>query len=50
MREMLILAMSNIYPPYSVTSLNQAGFDGHVRRQCSVWRVTDMLDSQFRRR
>ncbi|WP_248323742.1 MULTISPECIES: histidine kinase [unclassified Caballeronia] len=44
---LLVLAMSNICPLDSVSTLKQAGFDGHVRRPCSVWRVTDLLDSHF---
>ncbi|WP_244851456.1 histidine kinase [Caballeronia sp. SL2Y3] len=44
---LLILAMSNVYPLDSVSTLKQAGFDGHVRRPCSVWRVIDLLDSRF---
>ncbi|WP_250536093.1 histidine kinase [Caballeronia sp. AZ10_KS36] len=44
---LLILAMSNVYPLDSVATLKQAGFDGHVRRPCSVWRVIDLLDSHF---
>ncbi|WP_250475538.1 histidine kinase [Caballeronia sp. GAFFF1] len=46
---LLILAMSNIYPLDSISTLKEAGFDGHVRRPCSVWRVTDLLDSHFHR-
>ncbi|MDR5873250.1 histidine kinase [Caballeronia sp. LZ062] len=47
---LLILAMSNICPLDSLATLKEAGFDGHVRRPCSVWRVTDLLDSHFSRR
>ena len=48
--KLLILAMSNIYPVDSVSTLKLVGFDGHVRRPCSLWRVTDLLDSHFGRR
>ena len=50
MGRLLIVAMSNIYPLDSVQTLKAAGFDGHVRRPCSVWRVTDLLDCHFCRR
>jgi len=49
MGDMLILAMSKIYPLDSLPSLKDAGFDGHVRRPCSVWRVADLMDSHFGR-
>ncbi|GGD69894.1 histidine kinase [Caballeronia grimmiae] len=47
--DMLILAMSNIFPLDSVPNLKAAGFDGHVRRPCSVWRVGDLMDGHFGR-
>jgi len=49
MGDMLILAMSNIFPLDSVQNLKEAGFDGHVRRPCSVWRVADLMDGHFGR-
>jgi DNA-binding response OmpR family regulator len=45
---LLILAMSNIWPLDSVTALRNAGFDGHCRRPCSLWRIADLLDEHFR--
>ncbi|VXC90093.1 Histidine kinase [Burkholderia sp. 8Y] len=47
---LLVLAMSNISPLDSVPALKDAGFDGHVRRPCSVWRVTELIDAHFGRR
>lgn len=44
---LLILAMSNIWPLDSVTALRNAGFDGHCRRPCSLWRIADLLDGHF---
>ncbi|CAD6527938.1 response regulator [Paraburkholderia metrosideri] len=44
---LLILAMSNIWPLDSVTALRNAGFDGHCRRPCSLWRIADLLDEHF---
>jgi DNA-binding response OmpR family regulator len=44
---LLILAMSNIWPLDSVTALRNAGFDGHCRRPCSLWRIADRLDGHF---
>jgi DNA-binding response OmpR family regulator len=49
MGNMLILAMSNIFPLDALPNLKEAGFDGHVRRPCSIWRVADLLDSHFGR-
>jgi DNA-binding response OmpR family regulator len=43
----LILAMSNIWPLDSVLALRKAGFDGHCRRPCSLWRIVDLLDGHF---
>ncbi|CAE6866904.1 hypothetical protein R70199_01280 [Paraburkholderia domus] len=43
----LLLAMSNIWPLDPVTLLKEAGFDGHCRRPCSLWRVVDILNSYF---
>jgi CheY-like chemotaxis protein len=45
----LLLAMSNIWPLDPITSLKHAGFDGHCRRPCSLWRVVDILDGYFAR-
>lgn len=46
--DLLILAMSNIWPLDSVRALRKAGFDGHCRRPCSLWRIADLLDGYFR--
>lgn len=43
----LLLAMSNIWPHDSVALLKEAGFDGHCRRPCSLWRVVDILEGYF---
>jgi DNA-binding response OmpR family regulator len=43
----LLLAMSNIWPLDPVAGLKQAGFDGHCRRPCSLWRVVDILEGYF---
>ncbi|MDR5806114.1 histidine kinase [Caballeronia sp. LZ001] len=44
---LLIIAMSNIQPLDSLPSMKEAGFDGHVRRPCSLWRLTDLIESHF---
>jgi DNA-binding response OmpR family regulator len=46
---LLILAMSNIWPLDSIPALRSAGFDGHVRRPCSLWRIIDLVESHYRR-
>ncbi|MFL9900781.1 histidine kinase [Paraburkholderia fungorum] len=43
----LLLAMSNIWPLDPIAGLKQAGFDGHCRRPCSLWRVVDILEGYF---
>lgn len=43
----LLLAMSNIWPNDSVALLKEAGFDGHCRRPCSLWRVVEILEGYF---
>jgi DNA-binding response OmpR family regulator len=47
--KLLILAMSNLWPLDSASALRKAGFDGHCRRPCSLWRITDLLDGYFRK-
>lgn len=44
---LLLLAMSNIWPLDPIGPLKEAGFDGHCRRPCSLWRVADILESYF---
>ncbi|ACD18827.1 response regulator [Paraburkholderia phytofirmans] len=47
--DVLILAMSNVWPLDPVSLLKDAGFDGHCRRPCSLWRVADILEHHFAR-
>lgn len=47
-RELMLLAMSNIWPSDSVPAMRQAGFNAHCRRPCSLWRVVDALDAWFK--
>jgi hypothetical protein len=42
----LLLAMSNFLPEDTVTTLQVAGYDGHCRRPCAMWQVSEVL-SQF---
>ncbi|WP_250475119.1 histidine kinase [Caballeronia sp. GAFFF1] len=46
---LVIIAMSNLYPLDCLPTLREVGFDGHVRRPCSVWRVAELLDAYFGR-
>ncbi|MGF6770072.1 CheY-like chemotaxis protein [Paraburkholderia sp. GAS199] len=46
-RGVLMLAMSNIWPLDPIATLKAAGFDGHCRRPCSLWRVVDLLEGYF---
>jgi DNA-binding response OmpR family regulator len=43
----LLLAMSNFLPEDSVPLLQEAGYDGHCRRPCAMWRVSEMLGDFF---
>ncbi|CAB3784560.1 histidine kinase [Paraburkholderia fynbosensis] len=43
----LLLAMSNIWPLDPIGPLKEAGFDGHCRRPCSLWRVVDIIEGYF---
>lgn len=45
--DILLLAMTNIWPLDPIGPLKDAGFDGHCRRPCSLWRVTDILEGYF---
>jgi DNA-binding response OmpR family regulator len=45
--DILLLAMSNIWPLDPISLLREAGFDGHCRRPCSLWRVVDILEGYF---
>ena len=44
----LLVAMTNVFPPESPGDIREAGFDGLCRRPCPVWRLADMLESHFR--
>jgi DNA-binding response OmpR family regulator len=43
----LIIAMSGFLPEEPVYLLKEAGYDGHCRRPCPVWQMTDLLDEFF---
>ncbi|MFL9999563.1 MULTISPECIES: response regulator [Paraburkholderia] len=45
--DVLMLAMSNVWPLDPIGLLKDAGFDGHCRRPCSLWRVADILENHF---
>jgi DNA-binding response OmpR family regulator len=45
----LIIAMSGFLPEEPVHLLKEAGYDGHCRRPCRVWQMTDLLDEIFAR-
>lgn len=45
--DILLLAMSNIWPQDPIGPMKDAGFDGHCRRPCSLWRVIDILEGYF---
>jgi hypothetical protein len=44
-----IIALSSIYPENSMETLQAAGFDGHCRRPCPMWRLSDILSEYFDR-
>lgn len=43
----LIVAMSGFLPEEPIALLKEAGYDGHCRRPCPVWQMTDLLDEYF---
>jgi CheY-like chemotaxis protein len=43
----VIIAMSSFLPEEPVQRLKEAGYDGHCRRPCAVWQMTDLLDEFF---
>ncbi|WP_321794465.1 histidine kinase [Caballeronia sp. J97] len=43
----LIIAMSGFLPEEPIAHLKEAGYDGHSRRPCPVWQMTDLLDEFF---
>jgi DNA-binding response OmpR family regulator len=45
--ERLIIAMSGFLPEEPIAHLREAGYDGHCRRPCPVWQMTDLLDEFF---
>jgi hypothetical protein len=44
---MLLLALSNFLPEDSVSTLREAGYDGHCRCSCAMWRVSEVLGDFF---
>lgn len=46
-RGTLLMAMSNFLPEDSADDLRDAGFDGHCRRPCPMWRMADLLANYF---
>jgi hypothetical protein len=43
----LVIAMSAFLPEEPLAHLKEAGYDGHCRRPCPVWQMTDILDAFF---
>jgi CheY-like chemotaxis protein len=43
----LVIAMSGFLPEEPIAMLKEAGYDGHCRRPCPVWQMTDFLDEYF---
>lgn len=43
----LTIAMSGFLPEEPIARLKAAGYDGHCRRPCPVWQMTDLLDEFF---
>jgi CheY-like chemotaxis protein len=43
----LVIAMSGFLPEEPLALLKDAGYDGHCRRPCPVWQMTDLLDDYF---
>jgi hypothetical protein len=43
----LLLAFSNFLPEDPVPVLQEAGYDGHCRRPCPMWRISEVLSDFF---
>ena len=43
----LIIAMSGMNAEEPIAILKDAGYDGHCRRPCPMWQLTDLLDGFF---
>ncbi|WP_158939742.1 response regulator receiver protein [Burkholderia sp. S171] len=43
----LLIALSNFLPEDSIPVLQEAGYDGHCRRPCPMWRVSEVLSDFF---
>jgi hypothetical protein len=43
----LLLAMSKVLPEDAVSDLQAAGYDGHCRRPCAMWQVSEVLSEFF---
>jgi hypothetical protein len=43
----LPLAFSNFLPEDPVPVLREAGYDGHCRRPCPMWRISEVLNDFF---
>ena len=40
-------ATLDLHDESGLRALRKAGFDGHCRRPCSLWRIVDLLDGHF---
>lgn len=47
-RNVLIIAMTNVFPTETPSDMKQIGFDGLCRRPCPVWKLADVLGEHFR--
>ena len=45
----LVIGLSSIFPEDSMPILKTVGFDGHCRRPCPLWRLSDILSEFFDR-
>lgn len=43
----LIVAMTNIFPLETSHDIKRIGFDGLCRRPCPVWKLADVLEGHF---
>jgi DNA-binding response OmpR family regulator len=46
-QNVLILAMTNVYPEETAGDMKRIGFDGLCRRPCPVWRLAYVLAGHF---
>ncbi len=43
----MVIAMSGSFPEESQAEIQDAGYDGHLRKPCPIWQMADFLNNFF---